>query len=42
MAARLRTAPLAVSIAGSGLLAIAVVSGILYEQVERARDRERM
>lgn len=41
MAAKLRTAALAGSIAGSGLLAIAVVSGILYEQVERARDRER-
>jgi pimeloyl-ACP methyl ester carboxylesterase len=32
---------LAVAIGGAGLLALALVSGLLYEQTQRARDRER-
>ena len=40
MSAKLRTAAIAVSIIGSGVFAISLVSGLLYEQVQRARDRE--
>lgn len=36
-----KTALLAVAIAGMGIFAIALVSGALYEQTQRARDRER-
>jgi hypothetical protein len=36
-----KTAALSVAIAGAGIFAFAVVSGILYEQSQRARDRER-
>jgi pimeloyl-ACP methyl ester carboxylesterase len=40
MYAKLRTAAIAASIIGAGVFAIALVSGLLYEQVQRARDRE--
>jgi pimeloyl-ACP methyl ester carboxylesterase len=40
MSAKLRTAAIAASIIGAGVLAISLVSGLLYEQVQRARDRE--
>jgi pimeloyl-ACP methyl ester carboxylesterase len=40
MYAKLRTAAIATSIIGAGVFAIALVSGLLYEQVQRARDRE--
>lgn len=40
MSAKGRRLTLAVLIFGAGLLAIALVSGALYEQVQRARDRE--
>jgi pimeloyl-ACP methyl ester carboxylesterase len=42
MSARARAAALSISILGAGLLTIAVISGVLYEQVQRARDRERL
>jgi pimeloyl-ACP methyl ester carboxylesterase len=41
MYAKLRTAAIAASIIGAGVFAIALVSGLLYEQAQRARDRER-
>jgi hypothetical protein len=41
MSAKVRTAALAASILGAGVFAIALVSGLLFEQVQRARDRER-
>jgi pimeloyl-ACP methyl ester carboxylesterase len=41
VAAKWKTAALAVAIAGAGIFAIALVSGLLYEQTQRARDRER-
>jgi pimeloyl-ACP methyl ester carboxylesterase len=41
MAAKWKTAVLAVAIAGAGIVALGVVSGLLYEQTQRARDRER-
>jgi hypothetical protein len=41
MSARLRTVALATATIGAGVFAIAVVSGLLYEQAQRARDRER-
>jgi hypothetical protein len=41
VAAKWKTAALAVAIAGAGVFAIALVSGLLYEQSQRARDRER-
>jgi alpha/beta hydrolase fold len=41
MAAKWKAAALAVAIAGAGIFALALVSGILYEQTQRARDRER-
>src|ERR1017187_3603127 len=40
MYAKLRTAAVATAIIGAGVLAIALVSGLLYEQAQRARDRE--
>jgi len=40
-AAKWKTAALAVVIAGVGILVLALVSGLLYEQTQRARDRER-
>jgi len=40
-AAKWKTAALAVAIAGAGIFALALVSGLLYEQTQRARDRER-
>lgn len=40
MSAKLRTAALASATIGAGLFAIALVSGLLYEQAQRARDRE--
>jgi pimeloyl-ACP methyl ester carboxylesterase len=42
MYAKLKTAAIAASIIGAGVLAIALISGLLYEQVQRARDRERL
>ena len=36
-----KTAALAVAIAAAGVFALALVSGLLYEQTQRARDRER-
>ena len=41
MAAKWKTAALAVTIAGAGIGVIALVSGVIYEQTQRARDRER-
>jgi hypothetical protein len=41
VAAKWKTAALAVTIAGAGILALALVSGLLYEQTQRTRDRER-
>jgi pimeloyl-ACP methyl ester carboxylesterase len=41
MAAKWKTAALAAAIAGAGIFAFALVSGLLYEQTQRARDRER-
>ena len=41
MTAKWKTAALAVAIAGAGIFALALVSGLLYEQTQRARDRER-
>ena len=41
MALKLRTAAVAGSIIGVGAFMIAAVSGLLYEQVQRARDGER-
>jgi pimeloyl-ACP methyl ester carboxylesterase len=41
MYAKLKTAAIAASIIGAGVFAIALVSGLLYEQVQRARDVER-
>ena len=40
MSAKLRTAALAAATIGAGVFTIALVSGILYEQSQRARDRE--
>jgi pimeloyl-ACP methyl ester carboxylesterase len=40
MASKLRTAVVACLIIGVGAIVIAVVSGLLYEQAQRARDRE--
>ena len=36
-----KTAALSAAIAGAGIVALTVVSGILYEQSQRVRDRER-
>jgi hypothetical protein len=41
VAAKWKTAALAVAIAGAGIFALALLSGILYEQTQRARDRAR-
>src|SRR5271165_691231 len=41
VAAKWKTAALAVAIAGAGIFALALVSGLLYEQTQRARDRRR-
>jgi len=40
-AAKWKTLAMGVVIVGAGALAIALVSGVLYEQAQRARDRER-
>ena len=40
MAAKWKTAALAITIAGAGIFALGLVSGLLYEQTQRARDRE--
>lgn len=40
MSAKLKTAVLAALIVGAGIIATALVSGLVYEQVQRARDRE--
>jgi pimeloyl-ACP methyl ester carboxylesterase len=39
--AKWKTAALAVAIAGAGVFALALLSGLLYEQTQRVRDRER-
>jgi pimeloyl-ACP methyl ester carboxylesterase len=41
MAAKWKTAVLAVAVAGAGIFALGLVSGLLYEQTQRAYDRER-
>jgi pimeloyl-ACP methyl ester carboxylesterase len=41
MSSKLKTAALAISIAGAGVLVIAVISGVVFERAQRARDRER-
>src|SRR5579872_1860221 len=41
MSSKLKTAALALSIAGAGVFTIAVISGVLFERAQRARDRER-
>ena len=41
MTAKWKTAALATAITGAGILALALVSGLLYEQTQRASDRER-
>jgi pimeloyl-ACP methyl ester carboxylesterase len=41
VAAKWKTAVLAVAIGGAGIGVLALVSGLLYEQTQRARDRER-
>jgi hypothetical protein len=40
MSAKLRTAAVAAATIGAGVFAIALVSGLLYEQAQRARDLE--
>jgi hypothetical protein len=40
MSAKLRTAAVAAASIGAGVFAIALVSGLFYEQAQRARDRE--
>jgi pimeloyl-ACP methyl ester carboxylesterase len=40
MGAKLRTAALGAAIVGAGVFALALVSGLLFEQAQRARDRE--
>jgi len=40
-AAKWKTAALAVAIAGAGILTLALVCGLLYEQTQRAHDRAR-
>lgn len=40
MCAKLKTAAIAASIIGAGIFAIALVTGLLYEQSQRARDLE--
>lgn len=41
VAAKWKTAALAVAIAGAGIFALALLSGLLFEQTQRARDRAR-
>ncbi|HUB79198.1 MAG TPA: alpha/beta fold hydrolase [Bryobacteraceae bacterium] len=41
MAGKWKTAVLAVAIGGAGVVIFAVLSGLLYEQTQRARDRQR-
>ena len=41
MRERLRTAVLTVSVIGAAVFGLALVSGIVYEQIQRARDRDR-
>ncbi len=41
MSAKWKSAALAIAIAGAGLFTVGLVSGLLYEQSQRARDRER-
>ncbi len=36
-----KTTAIAVAIAGAGIFAVAALSGVVYEQTQRARDRER-
>ena len=40
MSSKLRTAALAAATVGAGVVVIALLSGLLYEQAQRARDRE--
>jgi pimeloyl-ACP methyl ester carboxylesterase len=40
MSAKIRNAALAISIVAASAIAVAVVSGVFYEQAQRARDRE--
>ena len=40
MSLRVRAAAVAISIIGMGMFAITLLSGLLYEQGERARDRK--
>ena len=40
MSSQLRTAALAAATVGAGVVVIALLSGLLYEQAQRARDRE--
>src|SRR5947209_1127707 len=40
MSSKLRTAALGAAAIAAGVFAIALVSGLLYEQAQRARDRE--
>ena len=39
MSSRVKAAAVTISIIGMGMFAIALLSGLLYEQAERARDR---
>jgi pimeloyl-ACP methyl ester carboxylesterase len=41
MRERLRTAALTVFVIGAAVFGLALVSGVLYEQIQRARDRDR-
>src|SRR5436309_12067281 len=41
MSAKVKAAAVAAATIGAGVLAIAVVSGLFYEQAQRARDLER-
>src|SRR5436305_2011693 len=41
MSAKLKAAAVATATIGAGVVAIAVVSGVFYEQAQRARDLER-
>jgi pimeloyl-ACP methyl ester carboxylesterase len=41
MAVKWKAAALAIAIAGTGIFALSVVSGLLYERAQRVRDRER-
>ena len=41
MSSRLKTAALALSIAGAGICAVTVIGGVLFERAQRARDLKR-